>query len=89
MKKTTDDPQTEMLTNDLLANSGNPGEACCSHSLHREQSTAHCEVLRFRLERVKELREKNKGISAGRVPVVNKVNQDANTAAATHSLRRE
>ena len=77
-----------MLTNDLLANSGNHGEACCSHSLHREQSTAHCEVARVRLVRVEELRKK-KGVTVGSVPVVNKVNQDANTAAAMHSLQQE
>lgn len=49
-----------MLTNDLLMNSGKHGEACCSHSLHREQSTAHCEVVRFRLARVEKLRKKRK-----------------------------
>lgn len=78
-----------MLTNDLPVNSGIRGAACCSHSLHREQSTPHCEVVRFRLARGEELRKKKKGGSAGRVPVVNKVNQDANAAAAMHSLQRE
>lgn len=33
--------------------------------------------------------KKKKGVTAGRVPVVNKVNQDANAAAAQRSLQRE
>lgn len=49
-----------MLTNYLHVNSRNHGEACCSHSLHREQSTAHCEVVRFRLARAEELRKKER-----------------------------
>lgn len=49
-----------MLPNDLLANSRNHGEACCSHSLRREQSTAHCEVVRFQLVRAEELRKKER-----------------------------
>lgn len=52
------------------------------------QSTKHCtlrggEVSAGESRRVT---EKKKGVTAGRVPVVNKVNQDANAAAAKHSF---
>lgn len=35
------------------------------------------------------VKEKKKGVTVGGVPVVTKVNQDANTAAAMHSLQLE
>lgn len=75
-----------MLTSDALGTAGTV-EKPAAHT----RCTEHCTLRggELSLLRAAELQEKKKGVTAGRVPLVNEVNQDANAAAAKHSFQHE